>query len=621
MGTTGRRDAATVLGVAGVAVATAWLGWENGGVGLSQVAGSAIVLGAGLAAAGAGVQVTRWSLIACALLAGYVGETLVSAVWAPSAEAAVADFDRVMLYLVLFCAAAWLPWPSRRALGDGLALGLTAVVVIALVQRLAPGLLSDRGLASAVPSARARLSFPIGYWNGLGAVAAMAIPLLGGVALRHRLRGAVAVGLMPLCGAALYLTSSRGAIGAAVIGCAVLVLSTRARLRATAILGLGGASSAAAILFLARQRSLVDGLGTAQAAAEGHRGALALGLCGAAAAGLFWLVAPSSGRRLPAPAGRLAFGAIVVPVFLGLAFVDVPGRVRAFKALPSSPSGSGFTTAHLLASAGSGRWQFWHAAVEQFAAHPVLGGGSGSFGEWWNRHAAFAYVVHDAHSLYIETLGELGITGFLLLVSFLVVVLGCGVRAVLRDAHGESVTVAPLLAAFVVWCVAAGLDWLWELPAVSAPAVVVAGAIARRDRDNATRGRLGTTGQSLLALAVFALIALEVLPLLASLRLRESRTAAARGELVTAASLAQSAHAVAPWAASPHLQASLVAEAGGHLGTAIDEIRRAQRLDTGDWRLWLIQARLETEIGNVVAAQASLARAEALDPLNPVLGH
>ena len=71
---------------------------------------------------------------------------------------------------------------------------------------------------------------------------------------------------------------------------------------------------------------------------------------------------------------------------------------------------------HLLSANGSGRWQFWESAVDAFQATPLLGHGAGSYEAWWAEHGSLAVFVRDAHSLYLETLAELGVLGFLLLV-------------------------------------------------------------------------------------------------------------------------------------------------------------------------------------------------------------
>src|SRR5205823_5184289 len=65
-----------------------------------------------------------------------------------------------------------------RRWNDGLALGIVAVGLLALGSRLFPAVLQgDEGLREYLPSLT-RLSYPLGYWNGLGIFVALAFPLL-----------------------------------------------------------------------------------------------------------------------------------------------------------------------------------------------------------------------------------------------------------------------------------------------------------------------------------------------------------------------------------------------------------------------------------------------------------
>ena len=101
-----------------------------------------------------------------------------------------------------------------RSATDGLTVAVTAVAFLALTSRFFPGLLSDRGIAELLPNTRGRLSFPLGYWNGLGIFVALAFPLLLAAASLDRrplLRG-LAVTPLPALVAVIYLTSSRGAV-------------------------------------------------------------------------------------------------------------------------------------------------------------------------------------------------------------------------------------------------------------------------------------------------------------------------------------------------------------------------------------------------------------------------
>ena len=75
--------------------------------------------------------------------------------------------------------------------------------------------------------------------------------------------------------------------------------------------------------------------------------------------------------------------------------------------------------------------------------------------------------VRNAHSLYLESLGELGAVGFLLASAVWIGGCAIGVRTC-RRADGEArASLVAATAVAVAFAVGAGLDWLWQLPAVS----------------------------------------------------------------------------------------------------------------------------------------------------------
>src|SRR4051794_41847839 len=143
------------------------------------------------------------------------------------------------------------------------------------------------------------------------------------------------------------------------------------------------------------------------------------------------------------------------------------GGGRAAEAFPRPPvvtgsrGGGDAAGEHLLSGSSSGRWQFWTAALDEFRSAPVHGRGAGSFEAWWDRHASFPYTVKDAHSLFLETLGELGVVGFLLLVGALAAGGVIAVRRLVGAGGGERAAIAGLLGAVAADPVGAGIGWVW----------------------------------------------------------------------------------------------------------------------------------------------------------------
>jgi O-antigen ligase len=130
------------------------------------------------------------------------------------------------------------------------------------------------------------------------------------------------------------------------------------------------------------------------------------------------------------------------------------------------------TRANRLVSVQSNRYAYWQVAVDVFADHPVAGVGSGAFAVEWLQRRKFAEGVRDAHSLYLETLAELGLLGALALAAFV-----AGVALACRGGPPAAV------AAVVAFALHAGIDWDWEMPALSLCALLlVARLVALQER-------------------------------------------------------------------------------------------------------------------------------------------
>jgi tetratricopeptide (TPR) repeat protein len=283
------------------------------------------------------------------------------------------------------------------------------------------------------------------------------------------------------------------------------------------------------------------------------------------------------------------------------------------------------TSRHLLSSTGNGRWQFWGAAVDEFQTKPLVGRGPGSYEAWWAQHGSVSYFTRHAHSLYLETLGELGLVGLALLAGFLLTgLVAAGAR--LRAAAGEDRNViAALTAVAVAFAVAAAIDWIWQLTvipvvAVAALALLTGPATAKATATASPRRRAGMiAARAGVVAAALCLVAAQAIPFLAQDDIRRSQQRFAAGHLAGARDAALSARSVQPWAASPHLQLALVEERRGNLPAAQSAIAKAIELDGLDWRLWLTSARIDSEVGNANAAHMKLERAVELNPRSPLL--
>ena len=79
----------------------------------------------------------------------------------------------------------------------------------------------------------------------------------------------------------------------------------------------------------------------------------------------------------------------------------------------------------------------------------------------------------DGHSLYVEVLGELGLVGLVLLLTAIGTLLA-GTAARVRGP--DRALYAAVLAVLVAWALHAGIDWDWEMPAVTLWVFALGGA-------------------------------------------------------------------------------------------------------------------------------------------------
>jgi O-antigen ligase len=133
------------------------------------------------------------------------------------------------------------------------------------------------------------------------------------------------------------------------------------------------------------------------------------------------------------------------------------------------------------------RGPYWKVALNSFSEHPVIGVGSGSYQVEWRRERDTGQFTYNAHSLYFETLAELGLIGGLLL-ALLYGSVGVGLVRGARAAPRDPV-IAAAAAVAAAFAIHVAVDWDWELPAVTLPVLLcVAAALAaprRADIDSA----------------------------------------------------------------------------------------------------------------------------------------
>jgi O-antigen ligase len=152
-------------------------------------------------------------------------------------------------------------------------------------------------------------------------------------------------------------------------------------------------------------------------------------------------------------------------------------------------------------SGGSGFWgerpSYWRVGWREYRDNPAVGSGAGTYVRFWGgTQSPTGRIALDAHNLYLETLAELGPVGLALLVGALALPL-------LAIRRGGAATVAG--AAYVAFLVHAGIDWDWEMPAVTVAALGCAAALLVAQRQNQALVPVSPRVRALTAFSIAAL--------------------------------------------------------------------------------------------------------------------
>lgn len=559
------------------------------------------------------VTVGPRGLVLVGALAGLAAWTVASAAWSPAAAWPVLEAERTLVYAVAAAALVLTITPARvLSLACGIGAGATVVGCYALATRLFPG-----EVGGAFDSSGGyQLAAPIGYWNALGLLLSMAIVLSAGVALRGPtvLRVVAGAALVPLA-TALFLTFSRGALVALAAGVAALLAVDPRCVRTAAGLAALAAVPAISVGLASRARGLTTANVTLEAArSDGHRLAWQLGLLTIAAAAASWLLARrgsslrAPGRPLRAAAAFCACLALAA-VAVGVARAGGPARIaeRALEAFAAeAPPPTGAQSARLLSVSGHGRADYWRVAWRMVERSPVIGEGGGSFERRWLAERPAPHEARDAHSLYLETLAELGFVGLALLL----VAIATPLTAVGRARRAPLGPAA--LGAFVALLAHAALDWDWELPLLvlcGLACAVALIALAQEGEPVPIGGVRRVAGVLVLA----GVLAVALVAHVGNRALASGREALARGDLDAALSHADRARTWAPWSHEPWQLRGEAHHAAGEEAAARSSLREAARRAPEDWSVWLDAAEVET----AARRGAALTHARDLNPLSP----
>jgi O-antigen ligase len=642
--TRSRTHALALLPSAPALVVFAWWALGDGGYAPDTwMPGTLLLLGLALAVfAVRGVAPLRQNPVGTAALgalAAYTAWSLASALWADAPAVALEGGQRTLAYLACFGLFLLLPW-TATTLRAAVAAFALAVAGVGLVTLLRAG-------AAEAPVAffnDARLAEPLGYQNATAALWSLAaFPALL-LAARPEVHPAVRPPLLAASGLLLGLSllgQSRGWVFTApVVALACLVLAPgRVRLLAHAVpVVLVGLLVLPALL----EPYAVGGGQLASAVAPAMRvaideavRALLLGSAGLLAAGVALVLAerlaPAGLRdavRLPRPPAvpRAAVAAVAgVALLAGAAVAGGPVADRAERAFADFRTFDAGTPgrapeSRLGGDLGSTRYDFWRVAVAEWRAHPVTGLGQDNFAQAYLRGRGVDYEEPRwVHSLPLRLLAHTGLVGLLLFGAFLAAAAVAGRRAWRRmDAAGRAVLGAAAVP-LVAWTVQGSVDWLWEYPGLSGPALALAGAATALARRRVVPAR--PPGRPALAVAVVAFAAAGATLVPPWIAARDVEIAASTwpgSEQVAYERLARAAR-LAPLDARPALVEGQIALRAGRLERATAAFAEAARREPADWFAHFNLGLAATERGDTRAAVRHMRDAARLNPREPLV--
>ena len=637
-----RADLLPILLAAPVLGLCAWWSLDDGGYGATRWMIGAIVMAILLAisawATGSRLAVPpRATRIAAAALAGYTAWSFASILWADAPGAALEGSQRTLLYLLTFLLFALLPW-TPRALIAGVGAFVAVVTGVAVITLI-------RIAGAEDPSQlliEARLAAPLGYQNATAALWTMAaLPALG-LAVRRAsswaLRGASLAAAGLLVGLAV-MTQSRGWLvalpvlvlialathperwrwlaGAALVGAAVLAASG-ALLEPYAVGG--GARPAGTAMDL---RAALD---DAAASLWGVvAGLLALGCALGLAERRMRTPSPASWlRRASRPAGAgLAAIVAIAGVVAVLAATDgrpwqrVESAWTSFSDIERAAGGEG---ASRFTALGSTRYDFWRVAVDEWRAHPAAGVGQDNFAQAYlaGRRSRLE-EPRWTHSLWLRLLTHTGLVGALLFGAFLAAALWAANpwRSPAPDPSRRRVAAALALLPAAVWLVHGSVDWLWEFPALSIPALAFLAAAGVVRRDHAGAAEPARRGGRLVAAGAIALALLAIAVIVPSyIAARDVSWAATHWPAQRAAAYdrLERARALNPLGQRASLTEGIIAVRAGELDRAQRAFGLAARREPQDWFARFELGLLASARGDRGAARREFAAARARNP-------
>jgi O-Antigen ligase len=622
-----RETPAFVPGLLALAVVVVWSKLDGGYEATRWLPGTLFVLAlltvVIVAVPGRVVPASRAIVVALVAFAAFTVWCYLSISWAGVEGISWDGANRTLLYFSLFALFALRPWRASTAalLLGGYSLAIAAIGLYELLRTAR----ADDPVDSFIVG---RLAAPIAYPNAACALFLMAIWPAVFLSSRRETPIVARAALFAAAGVLAELAlvcQSRASLISVPAAVLLYLLLLPGRLRALLVLvptTIVVAVSARPLLDV--YSAVVDDVGVHDAVVHA-RDVL---LVGAAILGVYGLVVAIVDSRIEVPS-RVSFAISRVVAIVAVIAFTVTAAVLALKSDYSSDraaaawdrfkenkyvSESG--TPHFASGVGSGRYDLWRVALDEFKEKPITGVGVDNYAVDYLRHRHIQGDPLYPHSIALRVPAQTGIVGTVLIVVFLgAAVTAAALRMLRGPAFARGVAGAAFMV-FVYWFVHGLVDWFWEIPALGAAAFSFLGLAVRTGdpAEESATGRATLLARVAVVPIAFAAAASIVLPWLSA---QESSVAASSwgANPQKAFDRLDRARRLNPLTDYPDVIAGIIA---GRLRN--DRLQKAAFLRALDrnptnWYPMVQLAALEDRDGNKRKAYAWLRRVEQLNPL------
>jgi O-Antigen ligase len=592
------------------------------------------------------LRIDRAPARALALLGAYVAWSYLSITWSQSPGDAWQGSNRALVYLIVFTLMAIVPWTAAGAYTALLAFALSiGGIALTFLARFAG---SDRVSSLIIDG---RLAAPTGYFNSSVALFTMAGLVAVVMASRrgrrqrdralHHLPSALLRGLLlTVATACLQLAvagQSRGWLFTLplVLIVSLIIVPDRLRVTAAAVLPILGTVAPAHSLINVFNANSPAALADSAA----HAGKVSLAICGAvlvAGTLLCWgdclveLTPPS--RRIRQRIGTAAVAvAVLVSIGGGVAAThgDPFGFVkRQWNGFSNPEHGSGGSH---FGTIGSGRSDFWRVSLDAFASHPLGGLGQDNFDDYYVSRRRTPEEPQWTHSLEMRLLAHTGLVGFLLFAGFLVAALRPALAVARRGADDLArVAAATALLPLFVWLLHGSVDWFWEIPALSGPALgflavalsIRQPAVARAAQPafvpTRRAGKIRVAGIVAAPVALIAATASLGFPYLAVREISTANTVRAADPGAALSDLSDAGRLNA-LSAEPGRLGGTIALQNGLFFEARKRFAQAISRERGGWYAWFGEGLAQSSLGNSAQASHDFAVAASINKQQPAI--